>query len=48
MLSIGAAMLGAQHVVGVDVDEDALRVAQQNVDEYEDELPVSTAQLHTC
>lgn len=41
MLSIGAAMLGAQHVVGVDVDEDALRTAQQNVDEYEDYLPVS-------
>lgn len=43
MLSIGAAMLGAQHVVGVDVDEDALRTAQQNVDEYEDYLPVSGA-----
>lgn len=41
MLAIGAAMLGAQHVVGVDVDEDALRVAQQNVEEYEDYLPVS-------
>lgn len=40
MLAIGAAMLGAQHVVGVDVDEDALRVAQQNVEEYEDYLPV--------
>ena len=33
-------MLGAQHVIGVDVDEDALRTAQQNVDEYEDRLPV--------
>lgn len=40
MLAIGAAMLGAQHVVGVDVDEDALRVAQQNVEEYEDYLPI--------
>lgn len=40
MLSIGAAMLGAQHVVGVDVDDDALQVAQQNVDEYDDPLPV--------
>lgn len=40
MLSIGAAMLGALHVVGVDVDDDALRVARQNVDEYEDPLPV--------
>ena len=42
MLSIGAAMLGALHVVGVDVDDDALRIAQQNVDEYEDPLPVRT------
>ncbi|KAL4420403.1 hypothetical protein ABPG75_010059 [Micractinium tetrahymenae] len=40
MLSIGAAMLGAQHVIGVDVDDDALRIAQENVDEYEDPLPV--------
>jgi predicted RNA methylase len=40
MLSIGAAMLGAQHVVGVDVDGDALRVAQQNVGEYEEQLPI--------
>jgi predicted RNA methylase len=41
MLSIGAAMLGAQHVVGIDVDDDALRVAQQNVEEFADPLPVS-------
>lgn len=40
MLSIGAAMLGAQHVVGVDVDDNALQVAQQNVDEYDDPLPI--------
>lgn len=40
MLSIGAAMLGAQHVLGVDLDDDALRIAQQNVDEYEEALPV--------
>jgi hypothetical protein len=40
MLSIGAAMLGAQHVLGVDLDDDALRIAQQNVGEYEEALPV--------
>ncbi|KAL4855508.1 Methyltransferase-like protein 5 [Chlorella vulgaris] len=40
MLSIGAAMLGAQHVLGVDLDDDALRIAQQNVDEYEEALPI--------
>ena len=41
MLSIGAAMLGAVHVVGVDIDEEALAVAQENVEEFEDPLPVS-------
>lgn len=41
MLSIGAALLGARHVVGVDVDPDALEVAQDNVGEFEDPLPVS-------
>ncbi|PSC71671.1 methyltransferase 5 [Micractinium conductrix] len=40
MLSIGAAMLGAQHVIGLDIDDDALRVAQSNVEEYEDPLPI--------
>lgn len=40
MLSIGAAMLGALHVVGVDVDDDALRIAQANVEEYEDHLAI--------
>lgn len=40
MLSIGAAMLGAQHVLGVDLDDDALRIAQQNVGEYEEALPI--------
>jgi hypothetical protein len=40
MLGIGAAMLGACHVVGIDVDADALEVAQANVAEYEDDLPV--------
>lgn len=40
MLSIGAAMLGASHVIGIDVDPDALEVAQANVSEYEDDLQV--------
>lgn len=33
-------MLGACHVVGIDVDPDALEIAQANAAEYEDELPV--------
>lgn len=36
MLSIGAAMLGSSHVVGMDVDADALQIAQSNVEEFED------------
>lgn len=35
MLSIGAALLGAGHVLGIDADEDALCIAQENLDEYE-------------
>ena len=40
MLSIGAAMLGASHVVGVDVDDDALRIARRNAEQYDEPLPV--------
>lgn len=31
MLAIGAAVLGASHVVAVDVDQDALDLAKENV-----------------
>lgn len=40
MLSIGAAMLGAGHVVGIDVDPDALHTALENIESYEDHLPI--------
>ena len=36
MLGIGAAMLGSFHVIGIDVDEDALQTAQENCKQYED------------
>lgn len=36
MLSIGAAMLGSSHVIGLDVDSDALKTATANVEEFED------------
>ena len=35
MLSIGAAMLGSPSVIGIDVDRDALDLAQSNLDEFE-------------
>ncbi|KAL9694762.1 hypothetical protein quinque_014047 [Culex quinquefasciatus] len=35
MLSIGAALLGAQHVVGIEIDLDAIKVFQENVQGFE-------------
>ncbi|CAO1417435.1 unnamed protein product [Diamesa hyperborea] len=35
MLSIGAALLGASHVVGFELDPDAIEVAKNNVEEME-------------
>jgi predicted RNA methylase len=36
MLGIGAALLGACHVIGVDIDDGALEVAASNIDQFED------------
>jgi rRNA N6-adenosine-methyltransferase METTL5 len=44
MLTIGAAILGAVHIIGVDIDQDALEIAQLNVDEFEDPLPIDFIQ----
>ncbi|KAL4517990.1 hypothetical protein Ndes2526A_g02356 [Nannochloris sp. 'desiccata'] len=45
MLSIGAAILGACHVMGVDLDSDALEIAKENIDEFEDPpLPIDLIQ----
>jgi len=41
MLSIGAALLGSSHVLGLDVDPDALEMAESNCEQFEDGLPVS-------
>lgn len=35
MLSIGAAMLGSPHVIGIDIDDDALGTAQENCEQFE-------------
>lgn len=35
MLSVGSAILGASHVIGFDIDPDALSLAKNNVDEME-------------
>jgi hypothetical protein len=40
MLAIGAALLGSPCVLGLDVDPDALEVAQDNCEQFEDPLPV--------
>ena len=38
-------MLGSSHVIGIDVDEDALQTAQENCAQYED-LQVSAMAVH--
>ncbi|GMH35189.1 hypothetical protein BSKO_03057 [Bryopsis sp. KO-2023] len=40
VLSIGCSMLGASHVIGLDIDDDALTIARENANEYEDDLPI--------
>ena len=35
MLSIAASLLGASHIVGVDIDPTALEIAKQNIDAQE-------------
>jgi rRNA N6-adenosine-methyltransferase METTL5 len=35
MLSIGSAILGANHVIGFEIDEDAIEIATNNVNEME-------------
>uniref|UniRef100_A0A383WQB4 Uncharacterized protein n=1 Tax=Tetradesmus obliquus TaxID=3088 RepID=A0A383WQB4_TETOB len=40
MLAIGAALLGSPCVVGLDVDADALQVAHDNCEQFEDPLPI--------
>lgn len=45
MLSIGAAILGACHVIGIDLDSDALEIAKENIDQFEDpSLPIDLIQ----
>ncbi|XP_069129327.1 rRNA N6-adenosine-methyltransferase METTL5-like [Argopecten irradians] len=43
VLGIGAKMLGAGHVLGIDIDEDALDVCYRNVNDFE--LEVDLVQL---
>jgi len=49
MLAIGAAILGAGHVCGFDVDEDALAIARENVTEFEVDVDLVHVDLcHFC
>ncbi|SCV68702.1 BQ2448_823 [Microbotryum intermedium] len=47
VLSIGAVMLGASDVLSVDIDTDALRIAEQNIQEMEmeDEIELLNARI---
>eukprot|EP00877_Chromochloris_zofingiensis_P009215 jgi/Chrzof1/4547/Cz14g17230.t1 len=40
MLGVGAALLGSPAVVGIDIDPDALEVAQSNCQQFSDDLPL--------
>lgn len=44
-LAIGAALLGSGHVIGVDLDSDALGICQQNINQFDD-LPVDLVMCH--
>ena len=49
MLSIGAALLGSPYVLGLDVDSEALEVAAENCEQFEEPLPVrrcSSCHMH--
>ncbi len=52
MLGIGAALLGSSHVIGVDIDSDALETAQGNLESFKDvqasqhPQPLSSVPVH--
>ncbi|KAJ2779043.1 hypothetical protein GGI15_003999 [Coemansia interrupta] len=48
MLSIAAAMMGAKSVLGIDVDEDALEIAQENIGEFELDDTVDLVKASLC
>jgi predicted RNA methylase len=49
MLAVGAAILGAGHVCGFDVDPDALEIARGNVTEFEVDVDLVHVDLcHFC
>ncbi len=40
MLSVGCALLGASHVLALELDTDALQQAVENVEQFDEPLPV--------
>lgn len=47
MLGIGAALLGSSHVIGIDIDSDALETAQGNLENFEDVQASQHPQSHS-
>eukprot|EP00299_Pterocystis_sp_00344_P011123 c5134_g1_i1.p1 GENE.c5134_g1_i1~~c5134_g1_i1.p1 ORF type:complete len:227 (-),score=43.40 c5134_g1_i1:373-1053(-) len=45
MLSIASVMMGAEHVIGADIDEDALAIAASNLEEFEMQEIVDLVQV---
>ncbi|KAJ1725843.1 Methyltransferase-like protein 5 [Coemansia erecta] len=48
MLSIAAAMMGAKSVLGIDIDEDALEIAHENIGEFELDDTVDLVKASLC
>lgn len=47
MLGIACSLKGSPHVLGIDIDEDALHQAAQNIEEFE-ELPMQLLAADVC
>ncbi|KAI8320926.1 methyltransferase-like protein-like protein 5 [Martensiomyces pterosporus] len=48
MLTVASAIMGASHVLGIDIDADALEIARENVEEFEIEENVDLVHASLC
>ncbi|CAD7697826.1 unnamed protein product [Ostreobium quekettii] len=48
MLAISAALMGADEILAVDIDPNAIEQAQENRDDFEDSLPIDFIQHDIC
>ncbi|KAJ1949568.1 hypothetical protein FBU59_001087 [Linderina macrospora] len=48
MLTVAAAIMGATNILGMDIDQDALEIAQENIDEFEINDTVDLMHASVC